>query len=167
MYCKKCGKELKETNKFCNNCGTKVSKEKEDIKDTEVSEEKKEKEELKEKAIEEVKENEEKIYCHNCGKKIAKDANVCPACGINLKVRQTVNSANQNDDTVENFFIFGASLLIPFVGIIIWLTTKKDNPSRAHTALVLSLISTGIFIFIFILLLLFIFIYIFSSVGGV
>ena len=163
MYCKKCGKELKKTNKFCNNCGTKVLKEEEDIIDAEVTEDQKEKEEIKEDA----KEHEEKIYCHNCGKKIAKDANVCSACGINLKVRQTVNSANQNDDTVENFFIFAVSLLIPFVGIIIWLSTKKDNPSKAHTALVLSLISTGILFLIIILLLLFMFIYIFNNIGGV
>lgn len=147
MYCKKCGKELKESNKFCNNCGTKVTPSNENNieKDHEKSKVK-------------------KIYCRNCGKKIPKDSNTCPQCGFHLN--NITPQSDPNNDIIENIFIYGASLFIPFVGIVIWLASKNDNPNRAHTSLILSLIVTSITVITFILFLVLIFFFLISDIGG-
>lgn len=147
MYCKKCGRELKKESKFCNQCGNKV-----------VVDDKKK---LEEKEIGGKGNEREKFYCRNCGKSIDKNSNVCPECGYHL------SKGNQNNDSVENFFIYLVSLFIPLVGIIIWMVTKEESPNRARTALILSLISTGLIFIFVILFLLIMFMFIFSGIGGI
>lgn len=146
MYCKKCGKELKKEGKFCSQCGNKVVDDKKELE--------------KQEGIDESKERE-KFYCRNCGKKIDKSSNVCPKCGYQL------SKSNQNHDSVENFFIYLVSFLIPFVGIIIWMVTKEESPNRARTALTLSLVSTGLVFLFFIVFVLLMFLFIFSGIGGI
>lgn len=151
MYCKKCGKEIKKESKFCNQCGNKVEVDHGDKKKLE-----------KEKQVVQSREKE-KFYCRNCGKKIDKNSNICPNCGYELYKRY----CDHNNDSVENFFIYLVSLLIPFVGIVIWMISKDEYPKRAHTALVLSIVSTGILFVLFVLFILLMFLFIFSGIGGI
>ncbi len=138
VYCKNCGGMIKKDSKFCHTCGKKVIISEKTAKD-------------EEKVV-------EVIYCRNCGKQINKNSIKCPECGFFLQ--QSLSS----NDQVENFFIYLVSLFIPFVGILVWMMTKNDNPSRAHTALILSLISTGILFITFLLFIMFVFFFIISGI---
>lgn len=151
MYCKKCGKEIKKTSKFCNQCGSK-------IEDDDQSKKKIE----KEKNVDQSR-IKEKSYCRNCGKEIDQNYNNCPNCGLKLHLKNNDHS----NDSVENFFIYLVSFFIPFVGIIIWMASKEETPTRARTALILSFISTGIVFFFFVVFILLMILFIFSGIGGI
>ena len=87
--CSNCGKELKSTQDFCPDCGTQafnfpVELEKENSKnldDEETSEiEEDKKEQNQEKEIEE----NDFAFCIECGKKLKKTQEFCPACGAKV-----------------------------------------------------------------------------------
>lgn len=142
MYCKKCGEKIKENSKFCSKCGTKVEEIKEQEEKLTITAETEEKEitkkEMKDKKeTEQERETEqEKIFCRNCGKKITKDLEKCPECGYILKKQQV-----KKNDLFEDIVIYIVSFLMPLFGIILWIITKKENPTRAKNALILAIMS--------------------------
>lgn len=84
MFCKNCGKEIKDESQFCWNCGTKV--------------------EIKKEEPVLLEETPKKIECKNCGKEIYENADVCPQCGIRLRI---VIIKNPGVAAVLSFFVPG------------------------------------------------------------
>ena len=82
MFCKNCGKEIREDSQFCWNCGTKI-----EIKKDEP-----------------VTDSIKKPQCKNCGNDIYEKADVCPHCGIHLRI---VIIKNPGLASVLSFFIPG------------------------------------------------------------
>lgn len=105
MFCKNCGKKLRDDSQFCWNCGDKIedndiNKEinndinkdvNKDVKDREnkgVDKEVKNDDDVKD---EEVKDNTDvidikKSHCINCGTEIFRKADVCLHCGMRLRI---------------------------------------------------------------------------------
>ena len=147
MYCKNCGSEIRKNSKYCSKFGTKVLGE-------DISEKKKEKE-------------NDSSFCKNCGCKIESKNVYCPNCGYNL-INNTSNvNKNLVDDPVESFVIYVISFIIPLVGFILWVITRKENPKRAKNILIVSFVSIISAILLVVLVLLFVSVYFFNSYGGV
>lgn len=82
MFCKDCGKEMKDESVFCWNCGNKV----------EVKIEPK---------VEDIQKDN---HCKYCNEEINVRADVCPHCGMRLRV---VIAKNPGTASVLSFFIPG------------------------------------------------------------
>lgn len=82
MFCKNCGKEIRDDSQFCWDCGTKI-----EIKKDEP-------------IIDSVK----KPQCKNCGNDIYERADVCPHCGMRLRI---VITKNPGLSAILSFFIPG------------------------------------------------------------
>jgi TM2 domain-containing membrane protein YozV len=88
MYCKKCGKELRDDGQFCWNCGNKI----------EIKEEKNE-------PVVEVEKNvPEEIRCWNCKEEIDKRCDVCPKCHMRVRI---IVPKNPGIAAVLSFFVPG------------------------------------------------------------
>lgn len=82
MFCKNCGKEMGDNSQFCWSCGTKV--------------------EVKAEPIEEnVQEN---VSCKYCNAEINAKADICPHCGMRLRV---IITKNPGIASVLSFFVPG------------------------------------------------------------
>ena len=80
------------------------------------------------------------MYCQNCGAEIAKEAYVCPKCGVRTHNEQTTNV----EDKPNMGLNIVALLLLPILGIILYFVWKKDTPIRAKSILTYALIGWGI-----------------------
>ena len=107
-YCSNCGGQINDDAKACVHCGT---------------------------LVEEVSANasfEEKKYCTHCGKAIPVSATTCSFCGVPC----TVNSKGVVR-VVEDKNSFGLGFLgflIPIVGLILFLSWRKETPLKAKSA---------------------------------
>jgi len=80
------------------------------------------------------------MYCENCGAEIAKEAYVCPKCGVKTNNSQT-SSAEDKPNMALNIV---SLLLMPLLGIILYFVWKKETPIRAKSILTYALIGWGI-----------------------
>lgn len=78
------------------------------------------------------------MYCTNCGAEIAKEAYVCPKCGVLVKENRT------NSEDKPNTGLNILALFVPIVGLILYITWKKDYPNKAKSILIFALIGWGI-----------------------
>lgn len=78
------------------------------------------------------------MYCTNCGAEIAKEAYVCPKCGVLVKANIT------NSEDKPNTGLNILALFVPIVGLVLYFTWKKDTPVRAKSILIFALIGWGI-----------------------
>jgi len=80
------------------------------------------------------------MYCENCGAQIAKEAYVCPKCGVK------VNNNNQTnvEDKPNMALNIVSLLLLPILGIILYFVWRKETPIRAKSILTYALIGWGI-----------------------
>ena len=78
------------------------------------------------------------MYCTNCGAEIAKEAYVCPKCGVLVKENRT------NSEDKPNTGLNILALFVPIVGLVLYFTWKKDTPVRAKSILIFALIGWGI-----------------------
>ena len=79
------------------------------------------------------------MYCENCGAEIAKEAYVCPKCGVK------VNKSESNVEDKPNMALNLVSLLLlPLLGVILYFVWRKDTPVRAKSVLTYALIGWGI-----------------------
>lgn len=80
------------------------------------------------------------MYCENCGAEIAKEAYVCPKCGVKVN-----NNTQNNVEDKPNMGLNIVSLLIiPLLGIILYFVWRKETPIRAKSILTYALIGWGI-----------------------
>lgn len=80
------------------------------------------------------------MYCENCGAEIAKEAYVCPKCGV-----KTNNTQSTTVEDKPNMALNIVSLLLlPILGIILYFVWRKDTPVRAKSILIYALIGWGI-----------------------
>ena len=77
------------------------------------------------------------MYCTNCGAEIAKDAYVCPKCGVLVKQN---NSAEDKPNIGFNIL----ALLFPIVGIILYFSWRNTTPNKAKSILTFALIGWAI-----------------------
>lgn len=70
--------------------------------------------------------NENMMYCPNCGAQISKDAYVCPKCGV-----LTNNKAANNVVDKSSVGLNILSFFIPIVGLILYFTMKAKTPIKA------------------------------------
>lgn len=134
MLCKKCGKELQEDAKFCLNCGAKIEEKEgrpEDIFSGSVkpsdgypasgtiqAEE-------KQAATGSLNVNTDNMkFCTHCGKRILKDAVVCPYCGC-----ATDSKTSLEDEPNKGLNII--SFLLPILGAILYLIYHEKEPKKA------------------------------------
>ena len=97
-------------------------------------------------------------YCGNCGTALPEDANVCPACG--KEIRKTVTQDTQQDKGVqENDKKNKGSLwwgvlgfFVPVAGLVLFIVWLKDEPRSAKAAGIGALISVGLAILLFVLM---------------
>lgn len=87
MFCKNCGKDVRDDYQFCWNCGTEI-----EIKKTEI------------KKNDTVIESSKKIQCKNCGNEVYENIDICPHCGTHLRI---VVIKNPGIAAVLSFFIPG------------------------------------------------------------
>ena len=106
MFCNNCGEEI-GNEKICPNCGTSQNNE-ETIDDTiteNYDNETSEEQTIEEETIEEttthevmsMENNDDTIFCSNCGNEITEDVSFCPSCGVNLESPEP--KANSNNTT--------------------------------------------------------------------
>lgn len=105
-YCTNCGKEIEQEAVVCPHCGRAVENN--------------------------VVSNPEMKYCTKCGKAIAMNETTCPHCGsistINNKgVVRVVEDKN-------SFGIGFLGFIIPLVGLILYLSWRKETPLKAKSA---------------------------------
>ncbi len=84
MFCKNCGKDIRDDSQFCWNCGTKA--------------------EIKKDETAVIEDTPKKIKCKNCDSEIYDNADVCPHCGIRLRI---IVVKNPGVAAVLSFFIPG------------------------------------------------------------
>lgn len=82
MFCKNCGKEIRDDSQFCWDCGAKIEIKKDEQTITSIK----------------------KPQCKNCGNDIYEKADVCPHCGMRLRI---VITKNPGLSAVLSFFIPG------------------------------------------------------------
>lgn len=80
------------------------------------------------------------MYCQNCGAEIAKEAYVCPKCGVRTYNEQTTNVEDKPNMALNIISL----LLLPILGIILYFVWKKDTPIKAKSILTYALIGWGI-----------------------
>lgn len=78
------------------------------------------------------------MYCTNCGAEIAKEAYVCPKCGVLVKENRT------NSEDKPNTGLNILALFVPIVGLVLYFTWKKDYPNKAKSILIFALIGWGV-----------------------
>lgn len=83
-------------------------------------------------------------FCSHCGKEIMDAAVVCPHCGC------AVEPAN-NEPDVSSAGLNVLSLLIPLVGLILYLVYHDKEPNKAKTIGKFALIGVGICVGLYIL----------------
>lgn len=78
------------------------------------------------------------MYCPNCGKAIPDNSKWCQYCGQGTKVNTSIGSVNSNTNPVNSIqedkpkiFLNIISVLIPFVGWILWFAQKETKPQSA------------------------------------
>lgn len=121
MFCGECGKLIKEGNKFCTGCGTKVEP---------IS--------TLNKSTNNVKEEEEKVVKNktkvtepvNEEKKVEVTSNTESVASNNNVSSNNTSYVKENNDKVSVWFNILA-FLIPIVGLILFITMKNDTPKRA------------------------------------
>lgn len=96
MFCKNCGKDLRDDSQFCWDCGTKVEIKKDEPEPVTVDE------------------SPKKILCKNCGNEIYDKADICPHCGMRLRI---VIINNPGIAAVLSFFVPGLGYV--YIGEII------------------------------------------------
>lgn len=79
------------------------------------------------------------MYCENCGAEIAKEAYVCPKCGVKVNNNQT--NAEDKPNMALNIV---SLLLLPILGIILYFVWRKETPIKAKSILTYALIGWGI-----------------------
>lgn len=67
-------------------------------------------------------------YCRHCGKEVMDEAIICPNCGCATDVPNTLNSS-EIDEPSMGLNIVG--LLIPIVGLILFLVYHDKTPRKA------------------------------------
>ena len=77
------------------------------------------------------------MYCSNCGAEIAKEAYVCPKCGVLVK-------ENNNVEDKPNIGFNILALFIPLVGLILYFSWRNTTPNRAKSILTFALIGWAI-----------------------
>lgn len=83
-------------------------------------------------------------YCDKCGKELVDEAVMCTRCGIYLQPKKEVVKE-------EHLIFYGLiSLLIPVVGIVIFLVWNDTKPKTARIAMICGLISLLLWIVLFI-----------------
>jgi len=71
------------------------------------------------------------MFCTNCGKEINPDAIICVHCGAATK-NNTSKVSSGTDDGGALWLIVG--LLVPIVGLILYLVWKEEKPRTASQA---------------------------------
>ena len=132
--CSHCGKELQEDAEFCTNCGTKVEKKDETLRNTPSGSIKPcegypasgtTQVEESQSVTENLNINTGNVkFCTHCGKQILKDAVVCPYCGC-----ATESKVSANDEPNKGLNII--AFLLPVVGAIMYFIYHEKEPKKA------------------------------------
>ena len=69
-------------------------------------------------------------YCSNCGNELLDDAVICPQCG---SMQEKTKQKPVKD--IMNFFWFFISFAWWWVGIILYFSFRKSNPSKAKVCI--------------------------------
>lgn len=91
-----------------------------------------------------------KVFCRHCGNQINEMAVICPHCGCETGRKM---SSSVSED-VPSAGLNVLSFLIPFVGLILYLTMRETTPKRANAIGKWALISVGISVGLYFILLL-------------
>lgn len=102
-YCDNCGRELKDGELYCEECGAKVEEEvvQSVPEETEEKEEKKENEKENEKEKENEEESES-VFCPHCGSKSNVDDSFCQECGKKITEEETAEGEIAVSDIPES-----------------------------------------------------------------
>ena len=87
------------------------------------------------------------MYCSNCGNKLNDNEDVCLKCGVMVKKGTTNNNVEDKPLVILNILSF----LYPVVGLILYLSMKKNTPNRAKKCGKYALIGTMVLVVIFII----------------
>lgn len=82
------------------------------------------------------------MKCVNCGAEIAADATMCPACGKTVEGGiapevKVVDKATEAQEKPKKRFEFGyfiAGLLLPTLGLVLFLIDRETFPGKARSA---------------------------------
>lgn len=102
MYCPNCGKKLDDDALFCDECGTKIQRQKPSndqtptVQETSVIKEESVKEVARTESVEEIRPEQKRVNpkegrlhkCPNCGELISFDDVKCPSCGYEIRDRE-------------------------------------------------------------------------------
>ena len=104
--------------------------------------------------------------CPSCGAPIDATATTCPYCGAVINVepsiesvppqlveQQQTNSLLNEDKNSPGFNLL--AFLFPIVGLVLWITWRKDYPKKAHGVGLWTAISFGVSILFQIILVVF------------
>lgn len=114
MYCPNCGKKLDDDALFCDECGTKIQRQKPSndqtptVQETSVIKEESVKEVARTESVEEIRPEQKRVNpkegrlhkCPNCGELISFDDVKCPSCGYEIRDREVNASVKSLFDKV-------------------------------------------------------------------
>lgn len=73
------------------------------------------------------------MYCKNCGKKISKEADIFPKCGVKT-----------NTIDKPSIILNIIALLFPIVGLILYFVWRKQMPNKSKSILTCAIIGWGL-----------------------
>jgi hypothetical protein len=82
------------------------------------------------------------MFCQKCGKEIMDEAIVCIHCGCAIE-KNTKNGISTNDSDVNGGLV-ALSIIIPIVGIILWIIKHKETPREAKVYGITGIISWAV-----------------------
>ncbi len=73
------------------------------------------------------------MFCPNCGNQTSGNADVCLYCGSLLKNNTAMNNYNNGGNDKSNVGLNLISFFVPLIGLILYITLKKDTPIKAKS----------------------------------
>ena len=118
MYCPKCYRLNDDTAEVCSACGHRFGKKDND----------------------KLGSNRTTKYCSHCGNKILIEAVICPKCGCETE-------SHKHSQDKPSIILDVISILIPIVGLILFLCFHHNYPQKAKSVGISALVGVAVYIF--------------------
>lgn len=74
------------------------------------------------------------MYCRSCGHQNNDDNYFCTSCGAAIRETEPAVAKSHDTDKGMRTALFVLGLLIPLIGLIVWIAMMNSNPAQAKAA---------------------------------